>query len=73
MGLYSTCALSLRQASASAEQGDQRLQHQLDRLRSVLTLCLALVDELQEATIEKVLGKSDIELAMDVLSGKLKR
>ena len=47
-------------------------RHQLDRLRSVLTLCLALVDELQEATIEKVLGKSDIELAMDVLSGKLK-
>jgi hypothetical protein len=51
----------------------KRLQHQLDRLRNVLTSCLALTDELQEGTIENVLGKSDIEIALDVLSGKLKR
>ncbi len=50
----------------------KRLQQQLDRLKSVLTLCLALADELAEGTIEKVMGKSDVELAMDVLSGKLK-
>jgi hypothetical protein len=50
----------------------KRLQGQLDRLRSVLTSCLDLTDELKEATIEKVLGKSDVEVAMDVLSGKLK-
>jgi hypothetical protein len=49
-----------------------RLQHQLDQLRSVLTSCLALTDELKEGTLEKVLGKSDIEVAIDVLSGKLK-
>ena len=50
----------------------KRLQQQLDQLRSVLTLCLALTEELKEGTIEKVLGKSDIEMAVDFLSGKLK-
>ncbi len=50
----------------------KRLQRQLDQLRSVLTLCLALTEELKEGTIEKVLGKSDIEMAVDFLSGKLK-
>jgi hypothetical protein len=48
----------------------KRLQHQVDRLRSVLTSCLDLTDELKEGTIEKVLGKSDVEVAIDVLSGK---
>jgi hypothetical protein len=50
----------------------KRLQQQLDQLRSVLTACLALTEELKEGTIEKVLGKSDIEMAVDFLSGKLK-
>ncbi len=40
--------------------------------RSVLTACLALTEELKGGTIEKVLGKSDIEVAVDFLSGKLK-
>ena len=34
--------------------------------------CLTLADELKEATIEKVMGKSDVELAIEVLSGKRK-
>jgi hypothetical protein len=50
----------------------KRLQSQLDQLRTVLTACLALTDELKEGTIEKVLGKSEIEMAIDFLSGKLK-
>ncbi len=50
----------------------KRLQQQLDQLRSVLTVCLALADEIAESTIEKVLGKSDIEMAVDFLSGKSK-
>ncbi len=45
----------------------KRLQRQLDQLRSVLTSCLALTEELKEGTIEKVLGKSDIEVAVDFL------
>ncbi len=50
-----------------------RLTHQLDRLRSVLTLTLDLTDVLKEATIEKVMAKSDIELAIEMLTGKRKR
>jgi hypothetical protein len=50
-----------------------RLTHQLDRLRSVLTLTLDLTDARKEATIEQVMAKSDIELAIEVLTGKLKR
>ncbi|MEE9147070.1 MAG: hypothetical protein V3U27_06715, partial [Candidatus Tectomicrobia bacterium] len=49
-----------------------RLQRQLDQLKSVLTACLTLADELGEGTMEKVLGKSDVELAIDVLTGKRK-
>ncbi len=51
----------------------ERLNQQLIRLRRLLTSSLSLTEELAEATIEKVLSKSDIELALDVLSGKLKR
>ncbi len=50
-----------------------RLTHQLDRLRCVLTFTLDLTDALKEAAIEKVMAKSDIELAIEVLTGKLKR
>ena len=50
----------------------KRLQQQLDQLRSVLTVCLALTDELKEGTIDKVFGKKDVELAIEVLTGKRK-
>jgi hypothetical protein len=48
----------------------KRLQQQLDRLKGVLTACLALADEIAEGTIEKVMGKSDVELAIEVLTGR---
>jgi hypothetical protein len=50
-----------------------RLTHQLDRLRSVLTFTLDLTDARKEATIEQVMATSDIALAIEVLTGKLKR
>ena len=50
-----------------------RLTHQLDRLRSVLTLTLALADALKEGTIDTIMAKSDIELAIEMLTGKRKR
>ena len=50
-----------------------RLTHQLDRLRSMLTLTLALADELKEGTIDTIMAKSDIELAIEMLTGKRKR
>ena len=50
-----------------------RLTHQLDRLRRVLTLTLALADELKEGTIDTIMAKSDIALAIEMLTGKRKR
>ena len=59
--------------TSAQRQEIDRLTHQLERLRSVLTLTLALTDELKEGTIDKIMAKSDVEIAIDVLSGKLKR
>ncbi len=72
--LYEEQLAQWQQAALTPTQAAEikRLQQQLDQLKSVLTLCLALADELAEGTIEKVLGKSDIEMAVDFLSGKSK-
>ena len=48
-----------------------RLTTQMQRLHEVLTAILALADELKEGTIEKVLAKSDAELGLEFLLGKL--
>ena len=64
------CPVGLRGFGSFSYLG---FQQQFDQLKSVLTACLALADKFAEGTIETVMGKSDIELAMDVLSGKLKR
>jgi hypothetical protein len=73
--LYEEQLAQWQQAAPTPAQETEikRLQQQLDRLRSVLTESLVLADEIVEGTIEKVLGKSDVEVAIDVLSGKLKR
>ncbi len=57
---------------AQRQEIDQ-LTHQLDRLRRVLTCILARTDARKEATIEQVMATSDIALAIEVLTGKLKR
>lgn len=44
-----------------------RLEGQLERLRSVLSAILALAEELQQGTIERVLAKSDLELGIGAL------
>ena len=44
----------------------------LTALRRVLTASLALAGELQAGTIEKVLAKDDVELALEFLLGKRK-
>jgi hypothetical protein len=50
----------------------ERLTDQLSALRQVLTLCLALVDEMKDGTIDKILAKDDVELAIEFLMGKRK-
>jgi hypothetical protein len=49
-----------------------RLGAQLESLRRVLTASLALAEELQAGTIEKVLAKDDVELALEFLRGQRK-
>jgi hypothetical protein len=58
---------------APAQQQElERLTHQVAALRRVLTASLALAEELQAGTIEKVLAKDDVELAFEFLLGKRK-
>ena len=49
-----------------------RLQTQAVKLKEVLQAILAFAEELKPNTIEKVLAKSDVEVAVDFLSGKLR-
>lgn len=49
-----------------------RLIRQMERLRTGLNSALGLADEMKEMTIEKILAKDDVELALEVLSGKMK-
>ncbi len=48
----------------------ERLSSQLERLRAVVASVLSLAGELKDGTIEKVLAKDDVELAIDLLSGE---
>jgi hypothetical protein len=50
----------------------ERLTDQLSALRQVLTLCLALTDEMKDGTIDRILAKDDVELALEFLLGKRK-
>ena len=44
-----------------------RLEGQLERLCKVLSAILALTEELQQGTIERVLAKNDLELGIEAL------
>ena len=50
-----------------------RLDGQLERLRAVLSAILALAEEYQQGTIERVLAQSDLELGMEALLRMTKR
>src|SRR6266568_5036074 len=57
-----------RASPTSAQQQKlDRLTQQLAALRRVLTASLALAEELQAGTIEKVLAKDDVALALEYL------
>ena len=49
-----------------------RLEKQVNKIDQVLTGILAIADDIKDKTIDSILGKSDMELAMDVLMGNLK-
>lgn len=58
--------------SAAQHQQAEQMATQLAQLKSGLSEILAIADDLKGKTIEAVLGKSDEELALDILSGKMK-
>jgi len=60
------------QLSSSQRQEVERLIKQAEELRKGCLQILSLAAELKKGTINRILEKSDIELALDVLTGKLK-
>jgi hypothetical protein len=55
----------------ATERGEvERLSGRIERLRTALTEILSLAEELKHGTLEQVLAKNDIELAMEWLSGQ---
>ena len=50
----------------------QRLQGQMRKLKQVNRKILGIAEEYKDKTIEKVLAKSDAEVGLDFLMGKLK-
>ena len=71
---YTEQLVRWQQASPTPAQTRKltRLGGQLEALRRTLTASLALAKELQSGTIEKILVKDDVELAMEYLLGKRK-
>ena len=57
--------------TAQRQQAEQ-MATQLAQLKPGLSEILVIADDLKGKTIESVLGKSDEELALDILSGKMK-
>jgi hypothetical protein len=49
-----------------------RLTSQLTQLKDVTEAILTLADELKQNTIDQILARDDAELALDILTGKLK-
>ena len=60
------------QLDSDQRQEVERLTRQTDELRKICQQILSLAAELKKGTINRILEKSDVELALDVLSGKLK-
>jgi CHASE3 domain sensor protein len=54
------------------QQEVTRLKKQVARNKQLTESILALADELKENTIDQILGRDDAQLAIDVLTGKLK-
>ena len=54
------------------EQEVQRLSNQVNRIKEITESILSLADELKENTIDQIMKRDDIKIAIDFLSGKLR-
>ena len=57
---------------AHQEQEIQRLNNQVNRIKEITESILSLADELKENTIDQIMKRDDIKIAIDFLSGKLR-
>lgn len=72
-GIYAEQLFGWKALNLTTEQKQEveRLEKQLEKLVEVNTQIVTLANQLQSGTIEKVLGKSDLELGLEAL-GKIK-
>ena len=47
------------------------MSQQLEQIKPGLKEILEIAEDVKDKTIESILGKSDLEVALDVLSGKM--
>ncbi|MEO1685674.1 MAG: hypothetical protein AAFS06_20755 [Cyanobacteria bacterium J06631_12] len=57
--------------SSTQRQLLEKMSAQLKEIKPGLSEILEIAEDLKGKTIESILGKSDVELALDVLSGKI--
>ena len=57
--------------SQTQQQQLEQMSRQLKQIEPGLSEILKIAEDLKGKTIESILGKSDVELALDVLSGKI--
>jgi len=58
--------------SSDQRQEVERLTSQVEKLRQICQEVLSLAAELREGTINRILEKSDLQLGIDILTGKIK-
>jgi len=63
--------LKLKNLKSGQQAEIKKLQEQMSELKEVNKKILAIAEKHKNRTIEKVLSKSDAEVAMDFLMGKL--
>ena len=73
MWVYEAQVERWQKASLSQTQQQQleQMSRQLKQIEPGLSEILKIAEDLKGKTIESILGKSDVELALDVLSGKI--
>jgi len=58
--------------SSDQRQEVERLTSQVEKLQQICQDILSLAAELREGTINRILEKSDLQLGIDILTGKIK-
>jgi hypothetical protein len=66
------CRWKSARLSPNQRQEVERLTRQMEQLRQVCQQILSLATELKEGTIDRIMEKSDFQLGVEILTGKIK-